>query len=132
MQALRQVLRDRKSLLFLLVMPIVFTMFMGFALRPAAPGDPRLPVGGSETLVTIDTPVDQALSYSTADAMGTLMAQNPSIAAALLSIDDASIGVDVADNGRLPVLDLLASGALYGLDGTVGDSWQNLGDSDQI
>lgn len=42
---LRQVLRDRKSLLFLLVMPIVFTMFMGFALRPPAPGDPRLPVG---------------------------------------------------------------------------------------
>jgi outer membrane protein TolC len=97
-----------------------------------AMNDPRLPVGGSETLVTIDTPVDQALSYSTADAMGTLMAQNPSIAAALLSIDDASIGVDVADNGRLPVLDLLASGALYGLDGSLGDSWQNLGDSDQI
>jgi ABC-2 type transport system permease protein len=42
---LRQVLRDRRSLIFLLVMPVIFTVFMGFALRPAAPGDPRLPVG---------------------------------------------------------------------------------------
>lgn len=42
---LRQVLRDRRALLFLLVMPIVFTGFMGFAQRPPEPGDPRLPVG---------------------------------------------------------------------------------------
>ena len=42
---LRQVLRDRRALIFLLVMPMVFTAFMGLALRPAAPGDPRLPVG---------------------------------------------------------------------------------------
>lgn len=42
---LTQIFRDRRALIFLLVMPIVFTAFMGFALRPAAPGDPRLPVG---------------------------------------------------------------------------------------
>lgn len=42
---LQQIVRDRRSLLFLLIMPIIFTLFMGFALKPAAPGDPRLPVG---------------------------------------------------------------------------------------
>jgi ABC-2 type transport system permease protein len=42
---LSQVIRDRRALIFLLVMPIVFTVFMGLALRPAEPGDPRLPVG---------------------------------------------------------------------------------------
>ena len=43
---LSQILRDRKSFLFLLAMPIMFTIFMGFAYRgsQAAP-DPRLPVG---------------------------------------------------------------------------------------
>jgi len=94
--------------------------------------DPRLPVGGAETVVTVDSPVDQALRYSTADAFATALAQNPLVASALLSIDDSSIGVDVADNGRLPQLDLQASGALYGLAAGFGDSWQQLGDDDYI
>ena len=94
--------------------------------------DPRLPVGGAETIVTVDVPVDQALRYSTADAFSTAVAQNPQVASALLSIDDSSIGVDVADNGRLPQLDLQASGALYGLAAGFGDSWQQLGDDDYI
>lgn len=42
---LTQIFRDRRALIFLLVMPIIFTGFMGFALKPAEPGDPRLPVG---------------------------------------------------------------------------------------
>ena len=94
--------------------------------------DPRLPPGGNETIVTADTPVDQPLKYSMPDALGTAMAQNPSVAAALLSIDDASIGVDVADNGRLPQLDLNTSGALYGLAPGFGDSWSSLGDNSWI
>jgi ABC-2 type transport system permease protein len=46
---LSQVVRDRKMLLFLVLMPLVFTLFMGFAFRGALDGgeesDPRLPVG---------------------------------------------------------------------------------------
>ena len=97
-----------------------------------AMNDPRLPVGGSETVVVVDAPVDQPLRCSVADAMATALAQNPSVAAALLSIDDASIGIDVADNGRLPQLDLQTSGALYGLSDGFSDSWQSLGDNDWI
>ncbi|MEJ2210073.1 MAG: ABC transporter permease [Anaerolineae bacterium] len=41
-----QVVRDWKSALFLVVMPILFTLFFGFVLSPAgAEGDARLPVG---------------------------------------------------------------------------------------
>lgn len=41
---LLQVARDRKSVLFLVLMPILFTLFFGFAFRSSNP-DPRLPVG---------------------------------------------------------------------------------------
>ncbi len=41
---LTQVIRDRKSAFFLVLMPVLFTMFFGFAFRAADP-DPRLPVG---------------------------------------------------------------------------------------
>jgi ABC-2 type transport system permease protein len=41
---LLQVARDRKSALFLVLMPILFTLFFGFAFRASNP-DPRLPVG---------------------------------------------------------------------------------------
>jgi ABC-2 type transport system permease protein len=42
---LRQITRDRKSFLFLLVMPIVFTLLFGFAFGGNSTADPRLPVG---------------------------------------------------------------------------------------
>jgi ABC-2 type transport system permease protein len=46
---IKQVVRDWKSALFLVVMPVLFTLFFGFILAPAASPDPnqdaRLPVG---------------------------------------------------------------------------------------
>jgi ABC-2 type transport system permease protein len=42
---LRQVLRDRRSAIFLVLMPLVFTAFMGFAFRWQGDADKRLPVG---------------------------------------------------------------------------------------
>ena len=50
-------------------------------------------------------------------AFATALAQNPLVASALLSIDDSSIGVDVADNGRLPQLDLQLVKASPGISG---------------
>ena len=41
-----QMMRDRKTFLFLLLMPIAFTLLFGFAFSgPNAPADHRLPVG---------------------------------------------------------------------------------------
>lgn len=45
---LSQILRDRRSLIFLVAMPIIFTLFMGFAYRSGddeAPTDLRIPLG---------------------------------------------------------------------------------------
>ncbi len=44
---LTQILRDKRSLLFLVAMPVAFTIFMGFAYKGTASGeqDNRLPVG---------------------------------------------------------------------------------------
>lgn len=42
---LRQITRDRKSFLFLLVMPIVFTLLFGFAFGGNSTADPRLLIG---------------------------------------------------------------------------------------
>lgn len=51
---LMQMLRDRKTFLFLLIMPIAFTLLFGFAFNGFGPGqsDPRLPVA----LVNEDNP----------------------------------------------------------------------------
>ena len=43
---LSQILRDRRSLIFLVAMPIFFTLFMGFAYRSSStPTDTRLVLG---------------------------------------------------------------------------------------
>lgn len=43
---LSQILRDKKALIFLVAMPLVFTLFMGFAYRGSLePADPRLALG---------------------------------------------------------------------------------------
>lgn len=42
---LRQIMRDRKSFIFLLVMPIAFTLLFGFAFGGSSTADPRLPIG---------------------------------------------------------------------------------------
>ena len=43
---IQQLVRDKKALLFLVAMPIMFTVFMGIMLMPPAKdSDPRLPIG---------------------------------------------------------------------------------------
>jgi ABC-2 type transport system permease protein len=43
---IRQVLRDRRSLAFLMIMPVVFTLFFGFAMNnQSKDSDPRLKIG---------------------------------------------------------------------------------------
>ena len=46
---IQQVLRDKKSLIFLLAMPLVFTFLMGLAFRPPAPEDQTLKIGWIHT-----------------------------------------------------------------------------------
>ena len=65
---LLQIFRDKKSLLFLLAMPLVFTLFMGFAYRggPSEETDPRIPVGWADN--DPDGPLSQRLHEALQDS----------------------------------------------------------------
>ena len=88
--------------------------------------DPSLPVGDETMIVPTDFMVDQALVFSLRDAISTAVEQSPTITQALLGVDDASIRQVVADNGRLPNLNLNAQMQYNGLEQGYGDSWQEL------
>jgi len=88
--------------------------------------EPGLPVGEETMIVPVDFMVDQALSFSFRDAMSTAMEQSPSVTQALLGVDDAGIRQVVADNGRLPDLNLNTQFQFNGLEQGLGDSWQEL------
>lgn len=65
---LAQMLRDRRALLFIVAMPIVFTLFMGFAYRGAggaATADPRL------TLAVVDPEPEARLNRMLVDRLTT-------------------------------------------------------------
>ncbi|MCE9618586.1 MAG: TolC family protein [Planctomycetes bacterium] len=92
--------------------------------------DPNFPVGDETMIVPTDFMVDEPLAYSLKDAIGTAVDQSPLITQALLAVDDASIRQVVADNGRLPSLNLTAQIQFQGMDqqnGNYGQAWSELG-----
>jgi len=91
--------------------------------------DPALPIGDETMVVPADFMVDQALAFSLRDAIGTAVEQSPIITQALLSVDDASIRQVVADNGRLPNLNLNAQMQYNGLESGYGGSLQELSEA---
>jgi outer membrane protein TolC len=94
--------------------------------------DPDLPVGGEAAIIPVDIPTDAILAQELRGAIITAAEQSPEVAEALLGIDSASIGVTVADNNRLPQLDLEGRLAWFGLDGSFGDSYQDIGSGDFV
>jgi ABC-2 type transport system permease protein len=58
---LAQILRDRKSLIFLVLMPVVFTAFMGYALQAGNSGDQAAPLPLGWLNLDGDTPASAAL-----------------------------------------------------------------------
>lgn len=78
--------------------------------------DPRVPVGSETVLLPVDAPADEAFEFSLLEAMTSAVANRPEMHRAILSIDDATIRKVVADNQRLPQLDLRTQARLSGLD----------------
>lgn len=94
---------------------------------------PDLPVSEETLILPVDKPTDASIRFSLLDAVSTALRQRPELQVALLNIDDASIRQRVADNARLPILDLVASVGFNGLstDGP-GEAYDRLGDLDFI
>lgn len=94
--------------------------------------DPALAVGGDTTIVPIDRMADAPIRYSLRDAVVTAVEQNPTVATAVLGIDNASIMQVVADNGRMPQLDLNAQVQMQGQDANFGESMSQVGGGDFV
>jgi outer membrane protein len=88
--------------------------------------EPSLPVGEETMIVPVDFMVDQPLAFSLREAIGTAVEQSPVITQSLLAVDDAGIRQVVADNGRLPDLNLNAQFQFSGLEQGMGEAWQEL------
>lgn len=82
--------------------------------------DRDLPVGSDVLIIPSDAPVDQAIEYSVADSMILAIQNRPEIQRAVLGIDDSSIRQMVADNGRLPQLDMRTQVRMSGLSTDIG------------
>lgn len=92
---LRQILRDRKALLFLVAMPIVFTLFFGFIIPGEDQPAPPLRVG------VVGSAEEDPLA---AVAVEMLEASNAVTVVALRPEDEARAAADVADNDLAALL----------------------------
>jgi len=90
--------------------------------------DPRFPVGDETLLIPADDALDEPVEVSLLDAIMTAVENRPEVQQAILSIDDSSIRKALADNQRLPKLDMRLQAQLSELDRGTGeafrDEWQ--------
>lgn len=89
--------------------------------------DADLPVLGEQLLVPSDLPVDGEISISRLDEVTTGLQRRPEMAVALLQIEDTDVRRLVADNNRLPILNLTASANFNGID--IDDGAEALGNT---
>lgn len=98
---LTQILRDKRAALFLVIMPIVFTLFMGFAYKPADSNtDPRLPIGfiNNDGTSLLSTELQQMLADSSV------------IRLEIISPTDAATINDRVSSGQLNAAIIIPSG----------------------
>lgn len=88
--------------------------------------DPQVTVGSEDVLRPLDDVVTQPISYSLRDAMMTAIRHRPEIQNAILEIDDASIRETLADNQRLPLLNISAEMDYFGLAQEAASSYNEL------
>lgn len=94
--------------------------------------DPELPVGSEVLVLASDSAVDAPVQFSLADAFMLALANRPEVYRSLLSIDDTSIRLQLADNARLPLLDLRAETRFSGLGDDTGEGYESLFDDNFV
>ena len=94
---------------------------------------PELPIAEETLILPVDRPADEPITFSLLDLVTTALSNRPEMKIALLDIKDSSIRQRVADNARLPLLNLAASVALNGVDIDNGEgAYNELGEADFI
>lgn len=94
---------------------------------------PDLPIADETLILPVDEPTDEPISFSLLDLATTALRHRPEMQIALLDIKDASVRQRVADNARLPLLNLAATAQLNSVSLANGqDAVGNLNDLDFI
>ncbi len=93
---------------------------------------PGLSLGGETLLLPSDSVLDQAVTINVLDALETALRQRPEIERAMIAVDSADIRVDVADDARLPRLDLQLRTVYRGLDESTGEAYEQVFDSNFV
>lgn len=88
--------------------------------------DPQVSLESEVLVAPVDFMTDAAVNIDLREAMLTSLQGRPEVVKSLLRVDDASIRQLVADNSRLPALDLTAQAAWFGLADSGGDSYSEL------
>lgn len=88
--------------------------------------DPEFPVGSEVLLIPSDKAVDQPIDFSLLDAVLTGIAHRPEVTQALLTIDDTSIRQILAQNARLPQLDLRLQARFSALENNTGNTFNEV------
>lgn len=85
--------------------------------------DPDLTLGSDVLVLPVDEPVDEPIQFGLLDAITTAVQGRPELQQALLSIDDTSIRRRLADNARLPQLNLRLQTRLAALETNLGEAY---------
>ena len=88
--------------------------------------DPQLTVGSEAVLVPLEEMVEAPVRYNLRETIMAAVTNRPEIQQAILAIDDATIRQTLADNSRLPLLNLSAEMAYFGLTESAGDVYGEL------
>lgn len=95
--------------------------------------DPTVPLSEEALMIPADRPIEDPISFSLLDSVTTALRERPEMQVALLGIEDASVQQRVADNARLPTLDLTASVGLNGFsENDASASYSNLFDAGYV
>lgn len=109
-----------------------------FSLRQASDrlkqimNDPDLTVGAEVLLEPVDEPVSEPLALTLQDIVTTALGNRPEIQRALLAISDAAIRQQLADNSRLPALDMRLQVRVSEISDTMSTTYSNLTDGNFV
>lgn len=93
---------------------------------------PDLPLSGETLILPQDEPADTPITFNLLDALTTALENRPELQKALAQIDDAAVRQRLADNARLPLLNLAATLRYAGLSSSEGRAYDRLTDADFI
>lgn len=91
--------------------------------------DPNLNILNNSMVLPVSRPDQQQIAVNTTDALQIAMKRNPLLLQSRLKVEIAQINIDIAENQKLPRLDLVASTSVQGFANTEGNAYDSLFDT---